>query len=134
MAFDLKTTLIGGSVALSCVLVVSVRLAQAPAPPPRRPATAAEKSELALAVNAAERGWRDETTQNFPSDNWSQRDDFHGREFRKAVELANEKGIRIEDVLRAVDDDIHRRAASGPSSPDYRNARAVPCKPRPFYD
>ena len=76
----------------------------------------------------------DETTQNFPQDHWSQRDDFHGREWRQAADSAKDKGIRIEDVLRGVDDDLHARRARRPDAPDDRNARAVPCKPRPFYD
>jgi hypothetical protein len=134
MVFDLRTKLAALFVSLGCVAVVTFRLATAPEPVPRRAATPAERAELAALVNAAEGGWRDETTQNFPSDHWSQRDDFHGREFRKVVELASSKNLRVEDVLRAIDDDIHRRQATGPTSPDFRNARAIPCKPRPFYD
>jgi hypothetical protein len=134
MAFDLRRTLGAAAVSVVCVVVVTVRLAKAPEPEAKRMATPAERLELADAVSLAEKGWRDETTQNFPSDHWSQRDDFHGREYRKAVELANTKGVRVEDVLRAIDDDLHRRRATGPMSPDPRNARAIPCKPRPFYD
>jgi hypothetical protein len=122
------------AVAIGCLLVVTIRIALAPAPKPARHATQDELSEIAQAVGSSERAWTNETTQNFPLDNWSQRDDFHGREWRKAKELAKEKGLRVEDVLRAVDDDIHRRKARSPDAPDDRNARAIPCKPRPFYD
>jgi hypothetical protein len=134
MAMDLRTSLPAAAVALGCVLVVTVKTAVAPDPPPRRVATSEERIELAEAVAGMERDWTTETTQNFPADNWSQRDDFHGREYQKVQELVSEKGIRTEDVLRAIDDDIHRRRAKTPDAADDRHARAVPCKPRPFYD
>lgn len=134
MVIDLRTSLPATAVALACVIVVTVRVALAPAPPARRIATEEERIELAQAISSQELAWTNETTQNFPADNWSQSDDFHGREYQKVEELANEKGIRIEDVLRAIDEDIHRRRAKSPDAPDDRRARAVPCKPRPFYD
>jgi hypothetical protein len=134
MAMDLRSSLPAAVVAIGCVLVVTIRVATAPGPTPRRLATPEERWEVAQVMAASERAWINETTQNFPSDHWSQRDDFHGREYRKAVELANEKGLRIEDVLRGIDDDIHRRRARAPDERDDRNARAVPCKPRPVYD
>jgi len=134
MAIDLRTSVPAVAVTFGCMLVVTVRTALAPSPPARRIATAEERVELAEAIATQEKSWTNETTQNFPADNWSQSDDFHGREYRKVQELANEKGVRIEDVLRAIDEDIHRRKAKTPDAPDLRRARAVPCKPRPFYD
>ena len=134
MAIDLRTSLPAAAVAFGCVLVVAVRAALASAPPARRVATADERAEIAQTIASQERDWTSETTQNFPADDWSQRDDFHGREYRKIQELVSEKGVRIEDVLRAIDDDVHRRNAKSPGAPDDRHARAVPCKPRPFYD
>ncbi|MBX3204371.1 MAG: hypothetical protein KF764_04845 [Labilithrix sp.] len=131
---DLRTSIPAAAVLIGCTLVVTVRAALAPAPVPRRPATPAELAEVAAMIASNERTWTTETAQNFPADRWSQRDDFHGREYRKAQEIANEKGLRIEDVLRAVDDDIHRRAARSPDDTDERSAGAIPCKPRPFYD
>ena len=134
MAMDLRTSLPAAAIVIGCTLVVSVRVALAPAPVPRRHATPEERAEIAEMIAVSERAWATETTQNFPADDWSQRDDFHGREYRKAQEIAAEKGIRIEDVLRAVDDDIHKKQAKTGSDPDGRNAGAIPCKPRPFYD
>ncbi len=134
MAMDLRTSLPAAAIVIGCTLVVTVRVALAPAPVPRRHATPEERAEIAEAIAVAERTWAEETVQNFPADRWSQRDDFHGREYRKVQEIADEKRIRIEDVLRAVDDDIHRRQAKSGGDPDERNAGAIPCKPRPFYD
>jgi hypothetical protein len=128
---DLRTSLPALAVVFGCTLVVVVRTLLAPAPVPARAATPEERAEVALTIASFEPGWMDETAQNFPADRWSQRDDFHGREFRKIEELAKEKRIRVEDVLRALDDDIHQRRSS---SRQDRHADAVPCKPRPFYD
>jgi hypothetical protein len=125
-------------VAVSCTLLVVVRVATAPAPKTARAATVAERADVAQAVANNEREWSMDTSKNFPADVWSQSDDFHGREYKRVLELAQEKGIRIEDVLGAVDDDIHRphRRSNfiiGGGMFD-RHAHAVPCKPRPFYD
>jgi hypothetical protein len=130
----MRTTLLAIAITVGCVLVIAVRVARAPEPTPQRVATPKERAEIAEEIAANERAWEDETRQNFPSDHWSQRDDFHGREFRLSFEIAKTRGIRVEDVLRAIDDDIHGRRVKVQSSPDLRNARAVPCKPRPFYD
>jgi hypothetical protein len=131
---DLRTSLIGVAITVGCVAIVTIRVASASPPTPRRQATPEERAEIAQTISGAERGWINETTQNFPRDHWSQRDDFHGREYKQATQTANEKQIRIEDVLRAVDDDIHKKKAMTTDAPDDRNATAVPCKPRPFYD
>lgn len=130
-------TLPAVAVALGCTLVVIVRVATTPPPKTARPATPAERAEVAQAVAQSEREWSMETAKNFPADVWSQSDDFHGREWKRVLELAGDKGIRIEDVLRAVDDDIHRpprRHNLILGGFQDRHANAVPCKPRPFYD
>lgn len=134
MAMDLRTSLPATAVATLCVVIVTIRVALAPTPPSARRATDTQKKELAENIVVNEPQWVNETRQNFPQDLWSQRDDFHGREFRRITELAKEKNVRIEDVLRAIDDDLHARRAPSADVPDQRNARAVPCKPRPFYD
>jgi hypothetical protein len=128
------------AIVLGCTLLVTLRVATAPGVLPARAATAGERAEIARAVAGSEREWAMDTTKNFPADSWSQRDDFHGREYKKVLELAREKGVRVEDVLRAIDDDIHRphERAAATKIPDVgapdRHANAVPCKPRPFYD
>lgn len=131
---DLRFSLPAFAIAVGCALVVIVRAMAVPAPPPRRTATDAERYELAASVAASEPEWLNEVTQNFPADHWSQRDDFHGREYRRLMELSDKKGVRLEDVIRSVDDDLHARRVTNPNAPDTRAARAVPCKPRPFYD
>ena len=134
MPTDLRVSLPAALVAIACASLVTVRVVRAPVPAPRPPMTAADRQEIAKGIAAFEATWTSETSQNFPSDHWSQRDDFHGREYKKIIDVANEKGLRIEDILRGIDDDIHRRHALRPDDSDERNARAIPCKPRPFYD
>ena len=111
--------------------VVVVRASSAPVPGPERRATDADRASLAMTIAAEEPAWRASSAESFPEDNWSQRDDFHAREAQKIRELARARGIPYEDVLRAVDDDLHAR---GKTTGEARGARAVPCKPRPFYD
>lgn len=134
MPMDLRFSLPAVGVTTVVALVVVVRTVLAPAPVPRRHATPEERVEIATKISSQEREWSRQVGENFPQDNWSQRDDFHGREYREMLKQSNDKNLRLEDVLRAVDDDIHKIPASTPQSPDPRAAHAVPCKPRPFYD
>jgi len=131
---DVRHTLGAVGVTIASALIVVVRAATSAPPPPKRVATPQERMVVASQIAQSEKNWLREVGENFPDDNWSQRDDFHGKEYRKLTELTNEKGIRMEDALRAVDDDIHNQKARNTSSPDTRAAHAVPCKPRPFYD
>lgn len=87
---------------------------------------------FAASIAAQEDHWRLEAADGFPSDNWSQRDDFHGREAAAVRELASGSKVSYEDVFRAIDDDIH--AARAARIPRDRSASAVPCKPRPIFD
>jgi hypothetical protein len=134
MFLGFRTTAVALAVVIGSAMVVTARAALAPNPPIRRVATDAERKALAEGIASQEPKWTKDTTQHFPADLWSQRDDFHSLELRKMVELSREKGVRIEETLRAVDDDLHRRAAKNDSASDDRNVRAIPCKPRPFYD
>jgi hypothetical protein len=118
---------------LATGIVVARTLTAAAPPPPAARATANDKKLVALIVSTDEVAWNNLAVQAFPEDHWSARDDFHARELKKLKELANDRKVPIEDLLRAVDDDLHR-ARSRPDAPDARGARAVPCKPRPFYD
>lgn len=131
---DGRITSMAVAALVACTVAVVVRAVAAPVPAGRRSATPAERTAIADRVASDESSWTRDSTQNFPSDQWSQRDDFHASESRRVVEQSKSRGVRIEDALRAVDDDIHRRAARGDGAPDTRSARAVPCKPRPFYD
>ena len=62
------------------------------------------------------------------ADHWSARDDYASREYSFVEEAAVAHHVRIEDVLHAIDEDIHENGGA------KRAADAVPTKPRPFYD
>jgi hypothetical protein len=130
---DLRASVVAVVVTIVCFVVVIARAATAPSPRLPRAAVDFEKRNIAVDVASNEPGWREETAQNFPEDAWSQSDDFHAKEAKHVRALADKMGIRIEDALRAIDDDLHARQATA-ASPDPRGAHAVPCKPRPFYD
>ncbi|MFO0734907.1 MAG: hypothetical protein U0270_03475 [Labilithrix sp.] len=134
MPMDLRQSLPATVVTTIVAVIVVARVATAPAPAPARVGSSAERQEIANRIATQEKEWLRQVGESFPQDNWSQRDDFHGREYKEVQKIAHERGLRIEDVLRAIDDDLHKHPAHGPAAPDTRAAHAVPCKPRPFYD
>lgn len=134
MSTDLRFSVPAVLLATACTLTVLVRAATAPVPPPRPIATPAVRAEIVKDIASSEADWLKSTTQHFPSDAWSERDDFGGLEYQHDEKLSQKDNVRLEDVLRAVDDDLHERRVTDPRAPDPRAARAVPCKPRPFYD
>jgi hypothetical protein len=127
----LGASVVGLVVLVLATSMVLVRAAGAKATPPARVATAADRADLALNITVNEAQWRTGAEEAFPEDNWSQSDDFHGREAGRIREIARERGFAYEDVLRGVDEDLHR---GGTKVGERRGARAVQCKPRPFYD
>ncbi|MDB4943197.1 MAG: hypothetical protein JWP97_2731 [Labilithrix sp.] len=126
---DLRVTLLASAVALAASGYVGFRARTAPAPSVGVPATDAQDATVAARVASSEPGWRRESEQDFPADQWSQRDAFHGHEVALIRELAGAGHTSYEEVIRAIDEDIHRMQGRAD-----RSAAAVPCKPRPFYD
>lgn len=133
MKLDVATSVPSLVVLAVATVLVVVRAASAPPPVAAPRATPEQSRAIALAVASEEGEWARLAIQAFPEDAWSMRDDFHARETRRVRDLAKQNDVPLEDVLRAIDDDLHRAGARFDSF-DYRGARAVPCKPRPFYD
>lgn len=129
---------LGSAIVLLATVVVVARAAGAAAPAPARAVTPGEQADLALNIAVNEPEWQRASEEQFPEDHWSARDDFHSREAARVRELARERGITYEDVLRAVDEDLHAGGGGGTGggqgTGEARSARAIPCKPRPFYD
>jgi hypothetical protein len=134
MPMDLRFSLPAVGVTAALALLVVARTATSPAPAAGANASASQRADIARRIASREWEWAREVDENFPRDSWSQRDDFHGREYKEAQKLARDRNIGIESVLRTIDDDLHRHPARVPTDPDARAAHAVPCKPRPFYD
>jgi hypothetical protein len=127
---DLPAQLAGLLVTLSVSALVVVRAATVPAPPPLRSATAEQRTYFAVSVVSQEDEWRGKAADDFPADDWSQRDAFHGHEAAAVQNLAGSSRVPYEDVLRAIDDDVHRDRGPGRN----RSAGAVPVHPRPIFD
>ena len=131
---DLYAHIAGSVVAASVAAIVVVRAATAPAPPPPQHATVAQMKSFAISAASQEDDWRAKAAEGFPADNWSQRDDFHGREAQLVRELAGSSHVPYEDVFRAIDEDLHWNVAKGVVVRGGRSASAVPCHPRPIFD
>jgi hypothetical protein len=138
VAVDLYAQIAGYVVAAGAAAIVVVRAATAPAPPPLKHATEQQMRSFAFTVASQEDEWRAKAAEGFPADNWSQRDDFHGREAQYVRDLAGGSHVPYEDVFRAIDEDIHgtlsKGVARGPMTHGDRSASAVPCHPRPIFD
>lgn len=131
---DLYAQIAGFVVAASTALIVVVRAATAPAPLPPRHANEQQLKNFAVSVASQEDEWRAKAAEGFPADNWSQRDDFHGREAQMVRDLAASGHVPYEDVFRAIDDDLHGQLTRGVVVRGGRSASAVPCHPRPIFD
>lgn len=125
---NLRVNLVAAAVALGCAGFVASRVSSATAPDAGSAASPQQQAIFAATVGSGELGWRRTAEQAFPSDLWSQRDAFHSHEAQSIRELAGGYHVPFEEVIRAIDADVHR------SRDVERSARAIPCKPRPFYD
>ena len=123
---------LGFGIAAVCAAVVMWRAAHAPRPDAGSPLRREERPNVALNVAVNEEEWQKKAEAAFPGDLWSASDDFHGHEAMRVRELARQHKTTYEDILRAVDEDIHRGSKGGRRQD--RRASVVPCKPRPFYD
>lgn len=130
---DLTAQIGGFVVALATTALVVVRAATAPAPPPPKHVSAQDRAGFAAQIASQEEDWRGKAAKDFPYDNWSQRDAFHGHEATAVKEMARISGVPYEEVLRAIDDDLHRLDGNRGRRPN-RNVNAVPVKPRPIFD
>ena len=115
-------------VAVACIATVVNHAATSPLPNPPNVATVQERANFAASVAASEQDWREKAANDFPSDQWSQRDAFHGHEAAMVRDLARGSSVSYEDVFKAIDDDVHRTRGRD------RNAQAVPVHPRPVFD
>ncbi len=129
-----KVTIASLVVLAGSVVFVASRAESAPRPDVGRRATVGEARYFAGSVATDEPHWRNKSVESFPGDLWSQRDDFHAQERDRVKDLSEKQKIPVEQVLRAVDEDVRASARRPGVVGDPRGARAVPCKPRPVYD
>jgi len=114
------------------VVLFAVVRASTSAPVERqKTATDAEKHQAFTDIAAAERDMRRDAVHDFPTDAWSQDDAFHNSEFKKARDWGSNHGVRLTDILVAMDEGMH----GGWPRPrgTFLNPSVPPCRPRPIY-
>ena len=74
---------------------------------------------------------RRDAAKKFPTDFWSQDDDFHQSELKRAKSVAAEHGVRLGDALSPVDEGM-REGWPQPLGIVMRTT-VPPCQPRAIY-
>ena len=126
-----RTDRAGAIVAAFVVLCALIRASTSATIEQNRPATADEKKKAFWDMAQSEHDMRKDAIHDFPTDAWSQDDAFHNSEFKKARDWGNDHGVRLMDVLIAMDEGMHagwprpRGAFMSPTVP--------PCRPRQIY-
>jgi hypothetical protein len=115
----------------SIVLVAMGRAATAAPLPSAGPAGEGTKSEVFALIAAEERTMRRDAAKDFPADAWSQDDAFHNLEYKRARILAGERGVRLADVLLAIDEGMHQKWPH--VSDAWQKPTVPPCRPRPIH-
>ena len=111
--------------ATACLALFEAATALPPADSPS--ASPEQRRQIAQSLALRERSWRLRARQKFPEDYWSQDDDFHNIEQYTVRSTARAAGVRLSDVIYAIDELLRE-------APALRRTTASPCKPRPFYD
>jgi hypothetical protein len=126
---DRRSDLIGwsGLVVVSLVAVLVASLASAP--PIAAPADDAIMRDSFRQIAFEESSARGKSAHTFPGDLWSQDDDYHAAEAKKMRALAGERQVRLDDVIRGVDDGMRE----GWSPRGLMTPGVPPCRPRLDY-
>jgi hypothetical protein len=116
---------------MALIATALVRAVSAPTPPPGERASDALRRETFAQIAAEEPSMRAAAAHEFPGDAWSQDDDFHQREQKMARSVAAKNGVRLGDVLRALDDGL--REGWPPAPRVHLSPGVPPCRPRLSY-
>jgi len=119
----------GWATLIACTALAGGLAVTASHPPPNRRLSDEERRVVGRIASALEPGWRKSSIHNFPEDYWSQDDDFGASEHNWAVDEANRRGVPVQEIFRAIDEDLRAHPPLPPSK-----SGASPCKPRPSYD
>ena len=115
----------------AAVATAFVRAATATPRPSLPPLTEADRRTAYALVVAEERNMRREATKDFPADPWSADDAFHNNDYRRAKQIAQQKRMSLQDVLRAMDDGMRLRWPKPAGI--HQNPSVPPCRPRPIH-
>ena len=112
--------------------VAAVALASfAPQLPPNPEAKDETRKNVWYSIASEEPAMRKSAAKGFPTDPWSQDDDFHNQEFRRVQNSASVEKVSVGSLLSAMDEGMRSRWPHSPLS----NPRPTvpPCRPRPIY-
>jgi hypothetical protein len=121
----------GLGAAATFVAIAMIRAATAAVPADSPPASDATKRAAFADMANDEASERTEAAHAFPGDLWSQDDDFHGKEQKRARTVASKRNMRLGDVLDAVDEGM--RDGWPPLPRVTMKPGVVPCRPRLSY-
>jgi hypothetical protein len=124
-----RSDLVGWAVLGATGVVAVIVTLVAKVPPPAAAADEAMRRDAFRSVAYDEPPSRGKSAHQFPGDLWSQDDDYHAQEAKKMRAFAGERQIRLDDVVRAVDEGMKQgwipRGLTKPGVP--------PCRPRLDY-
>lgn len=106
-----------------------LRVITAPAPRPGQEMTPLLAQKTWLAFAAREPEFRASAAEHFPSDEWSQDDDFFASERGWVISWAERHDVRRQAVFAAIDQGLRQRWPLPPSVP-WPSAQVAPCSPR----
>lgn len=114
----------------ACVAALALA-ALAPKIAPDPEADDATRRSVYYSASSEEPSLRTSAAKSFPTDPWSQDDDFHNQEFRRIQNFASADKMSVGSLLAALDEGMRARWPHSPSS----NPRPTvpPCRPRPIY-
>jgi hypothetical protein len=122
---------VGSSIALAACAVALARALTASPVPNFAVADPATRRAMFSAIAADETKMRRDAAKKFPTDLWSQDDDFHQSELKRAKAVAAEHGVRLGDALSAIDEGMREHWPLAPGIP--MRTTVPPCQPRAIY-
>jgi hypothetical protein len=122
---------VGSSIALAACAVALARALTATPVPTFAVADPATRRAMFSAIAADETKMRRDAAKKFPTDLWSQDDDFHQSELKRAKAVAAEHGVRLGDALSAIDEGMRDHWPLAPGIP--MRTTVPPCQPRAIY-
>lgn len=87
------------------------------------------RKEVFLALASEELAMRKTSAKTFPTDPWSQDDDFHNQEYRRLQQFATDKKVNIASLIYALDEGMRE----GWPHPRAIRPTVPPCRPRAIY-
>ena len=122
---------LGWSIAGGAFILALARALTASPPQDLAVADPVTRRAMFFAIASDETKMRRDAAKKFPTDFWSQDDDFHQSELKRAKSVAAEHGVRLGDALSALDQGMHE---GWPQPPGLVMRIAVPpCQPRAIY-